>query len=454
MPETSLRPEIDFEILRQIAGEEGLVLDPARLEAVAVDGLLPRAIVRPQTNEQAAELLKYASSNGLKVAIRGGGTKTALGNPISALDLVLSTERLNVVLEYSPADLMIGVQAGANLQQIQNQLELNGQYLPVEGPLSSRATIGGAAAAATSGPSRLTYGPARDWVIGVHFALPEGIIAKGGGRVVKNVAGYDLMKVFVGSLGTLGLILDLNFKLMPLPPATGTLVVTFNKVQAACETALRIIDAGLFPYALTVLDNRAARSLGLDAPEQSAILLVEARNTAQAVERQLRDMSELCRQQGSVRIERIDEADAQKKLWRAVTDYAYTAPLDPAKSAILKAGILPNTTATVLELAHDLAAGQDVEISAVGHPGHGISYLTLAYEDEAAALQIIKEITRQAEAERGSLTVERAPLSLKRQLGDVWGSALSDGELKLMRGIKDKLDPQNTLNPSRFVAGI
>lgn len=454
MIDANTRPEIDFEALRQIAGEDGLVTEANRLEEATVDGLIPRAIVRPETNEQAAELLKYANEHGLKIAIRGGGTKIGLGNPLAALDLVVSTERLNSVLEYSPADLMIGVQAGANLQEIQNQLELNGQFLPIDGPLSTRATIGGTLACNTSGPTRLQYGPSRDWVIGVRFALAEGMLAHGGGRVVKNVAGYDLMKVFIGSLGTLGLILDLNFKLMPLPKASSTLTVAFESAKVAGETALKIIDTGLFPAALTILDNRAAQKLRLDAPENGVLLLVQVRNTDQAVARQVQDISQLCREQAGKKIERMDEPDAQKQLWRTITDFAYNPDLQSEQGFTLKAGVLPNKGPELLEFAHRSAARHGLEIAGLVHAGHGLVYLTGAYEDEEAALKTIQEITRQGEAGQGSVAAERLPLSLKRRLGDVWGNALSEGELKLMRGIKAKLDPQSTLNPGRFVAGI
>ncbi len=457
MLDTTTRPQIDFEALREIAGEDGLLIDPARLEAAAVDGLLPRAIIRPETQEQAAAFLKYASTNGLKVAIRGGGTKTSLGNPIAALDLVLSTERLNAVLEYSPADLMIGVQAGANLQKIQSQLELNGQFLPVEAALSSRATIGGAVAANTSGPARLHYGPARDWLIGVRFVLSEGMIAHSGGRVVKNVAGYDMMKVFIGSLGTLGLILDMNFKLMPLPRASSTLIAAFKDEKAACETALKIIDAGLFPTSLTVLDNRTAKTLGLDAPENNVLLLTEVRNTALAVERQVHDVEALGNQNGSTRFERIDERADQKQIWRNITDFAFDDKLnklDLEKSFTLKVGVLPADSATILEVARRSAAKHEVEISGLAHAGHGLLYITGSYDNDAAALRVIKEITRQAESGRGSVAAERVSVALKRELGDIWGNGLNEAEIKLMRGIKFKLDPTNTLNPGRYVARI
>ncbi len=453
MIETTRIPEIDFGSLQGIAGEDGLTRDPQQLEAVVVDDIKPQAIVRPETNEHAAAFLKFAYDNNLKVAIRGGGTKSNLGNPIAGLDLILSTERMNAVLEYSPADLMIGVQAGANLQEIQNQLELNGQTLPIDAPLSGRATIGGTIAANSSGPARLQFGPARDWLIGVRYILPEGLIAHAGGKVVKNVAGYDMMKILLGSLGTLALITEMNFKLLPLPNTASTLVAAFGETRTACEVALKIIEAGLFPNALTVVNSQAAKTLGLDAPENAVLLLAEFRNTKQAVERQLRDSEMLGKLHNSLSSERVDEWADQKKLWRTISDAAYTRARGE-QTLVLKAGILPADTAALLELAQTTAAETGLELAIISQAGHGITYFSANYEDEAAAAQFVKIIAGKAEAGQGSIALESAPLTLKHKVGDVWGNALSEGEIKLMRAIKAKLDPKSVLNPGRFVAKI
>ncbi len=435
-----------------IAGEDGLSSQPENLATVAVDGQTPKAIVRPATAEQAAAFLKYASQHDLKVAIRGSGTRSGLGNPIAGLDLVLSTERMAAITEYSPADLMIGVQAGAKLSEIEAELEKHGQFLPIESPAFGRgATIGGAIATNSSGPLRLMYGPARDWLIGAKFALADGTLAKGGGKVVKNVAGFDMIKLFIGSLGTLGLIYDLNFKLMPLPPAFATLITPFNDSKLACQVALKIIDAGLFPAALTVVDRGGARGLGL--PENEATLLVEVRNTVQAVERQVRDITTLCRSVGELATEVVSERAAQKKLWQAVTDFGYRESL-PDQSFTLKISALPDRSADLLATAHRLAAHHKLELALLSHAGHGLSWLTAEYADEEAALQTIQALTTWAEQHGGSVAAERAPLSLKRRLDDVWGSALSEGELKLMQALKEKLDPAKTLNPGRFTAKI
>jgi glycolate oxidase FAD binding subunit len=428
-------------------------LGQEELEKFAVDGLIPSRVLFPESNEEAAQILKEANENAQKVAIRGGGTKTGLGNPIQALDTVVSTTRLNKILEYEPGDLTVCVQAGANLAWVQTELEKYNQFLPVESPLSNRATVGGVIATASSGPTRLMYGPARDWLIGVRYALADGTLARGGGRVVKNVAGFDMMKLFTGSLGTLGMMLELNFKLLPLPKASATLVMNFNTTQEASEAALRIIDGGLFPTSETVLDEKVAGALGYSP---RVTLLVEVRNTALAVERQIKDINQLAWQLNGSNFQAVREPDSQRKLWEGIRDFPYQESAGSVPDFVLKAGVAPTQCSMVLRHAHLIAAQHHLEVEGLAHAGHGLIYLTgnYAFEEEAATLAFINEISQKVESGGGSVTAERVPLSLKRRLNDIWGNTLSRGELNLMRGIKQKLDPTGTLNPGRFVAGI
>lgn len=437
--------------LLAIGGEDALTTEASQLAAASVDGQTPQAVVQPASADEAAAFLKYANDNGLKVTIRGGGVHSGIGNPAKRVDLVLSTARLATINEYSPADLMVGVQAGVKLADLKAELAKNGQFLPIETTgEDAGATIGGAIAANNSGPFRLAHGPARDWLIGVKFALADGTLAKGGGRVVKNVAGFDMMKLFIGTLGTLGLIYEMNFKLLPLPTATSTLVIRFEDYAAASQLALKSIEAGTFPAALTILDRGAAKELGL--PEHPATLLIEVRNTALALERQIRDLNRLCKEAGVASLETQSDAAAQAALWGQVTNFAYRQA--PGQNLVLKISTLADKSAALLEQAHAVAGRLGLDVQLVSHTGHGTSWLTAEYADENKAFELIKDLTGWAERGGGSVVAERLPLSLKERLGDVWGSALSEGELKLMRGIKDKLDPNRTLNPGRYVAGI
>jgi glycolate oxidase FAD binding subunit len=420
---------------------------------VAVDGVNTKTVITPQTLEEAAAILKEANATGQKVVIKGAGTKLNLGNPVQNLDIVLNTTAMNQIYEYSPADMVIGVQAGANLAMVQAELERNDQFLPVDSPLAELATIGGAIATNSSGPNRLQSGAARDWLIGVKYVLADGTIAKGGGRVVKNVAGYDMMKVFIGSLGTLGLIGETFFKLQPLPKAFATLVIELDNEKTGCDLSLKIIDKGLFPSALSVLNANGAKALGLG---EKPLLLAEVRNTVNAVERQVSEISALSKTVNLRKVERIAERPAQKILWRTVSDFGYRQNQLLLNEEVLtiKAGVLPSHSAPTLDFAKQLANKHGFDFAVAAHAGHGVLYFTAKIADETKAVDFINTFSRKIESLRGSVTVERAPVSLKRRIGDVWGQALNEGEIKLMQGFKLKLDPNKTLSPGRFVAGI
>lgn len=443
--------------LQQFAGTDHVFASSQATANASIDGKASQAVVEPGDAEAASEILKLANEQNLKVAIRGGGTKLTLGNPISDLDIVLSTQRLNAVLEHVPADLTIGLQAGAKLQEVQDYLEKYEQFLPLESPLAREATVGGAVAANTSGSLRLQYGPVRDWLIGVKFVLADGTPAKGGGRVVKNVAGFDMMKIFTGSLGTLGLITEMNFKLMPLPAAATTSLLTMPDEKIASSVALKIIRAGLFPSALTILDSRGAKAVSLDnIPTGQCVLAVTVRNTKQAMERQIREIYQLTIDEVGKPVLYTDltERPAQKEWQRQQTDFAYRPELQPESSFALKLATLPTNAVAAIEMARHIAANYEIETESMSYVGYGISYITGQSRDNAAILKIVNEVTAKIQQQGGTVTAERVPLEVKQQLPDVWGTALTEGELKLMRGVKAQLDPKNTLNPGRFVGRI
>ena len=200
---------------------------PHRLAEYSVDGLIPSTVVSPEDVAEVSRVLSQASGEDAKVAPWGGGTQMGLGNPPTGLDLVLDLGRLDGVLFHEPGDLVAGVEAGITLEAFQERLAQRGQILPLEAPYPSRATIGGILAANASGPSRLGHGTARDWLIGIAVVRSDGAATKAGARVVKNVTGYDLNKLYTGSLGTLGVIVGATFKLSPLPPDGRTVVAVY-----------------------------------------------------------------------------------------------------------------------------------------------------------------------------------------------------------------------------------
>ncbi|MDQ3861886.1 MAG: FAD-binding oxidoreductase, partial [Actinomycetota bacterium] len=238
--------KVSLEDLKEIVGEEH-----AR-EATSedtIDGVSPSFVAEPGSVEEVSELIRLASREGLSVAPRGGGTKMHLGNPPRELDLVLSTARINEVIEHVPGDQVVRVQGGTKLEDLQSQLVGEEQMLGIDPP-EEGATVGGIVASNASGPRRLRYGTMRDLIIGIEVVLSDGTVAKAGGKVVKNVAGYDLSKLFTGSLGTLGLIATCNFRLHPRPEAARTVAVELSDTVSAGEAAQAIVHAQLVPSAL------------------------------------------------------------------------------------------------------------------------------------------------------------------------------------------------------------
>src|SRR5438874_12603422 len=218
--------------------------------ASGIDAMSSVARLTPASREELAEALHTADSRGQAVAPVGGGTQLDLGMPPSRLDLVIETTRLNNIVEYEPADLTVTVEAGLPFADLQTQLAEQGQFLALDLPTAPGATTGGLIATHARCPLRFAYGTARDLVLGTRVANPDGTLTRAGGRVVKNVAGYDLNKLYVGSLGTLSIIVELSFKLAPIPPAADSVVGQFADVDAARRVSNAVVHSPLSPLAI------------------------------------------------------------------------------------------------------------------------------------------------------------------------------------------------------------
>ncbi|MDQ3590753.1 MAG: FAD-binding oxidoreductase, partial [Actinomycetota bacterium] len=285
---------VSLEDLQQIVGAEH-----AR-EATpedAVDGVEPAFVAEPGSVEETSELLRLASDEGLAVAPRGGGTKMGWGNPPRDLDLILSTTRMDEIIEHVPGDQVVRVQAGMRLQDLQDRLVGSDQMLGIDPP-EMGATIGGLVAANSTGPRRYRYGTIRDLIIGVRVVLSDGTVAKAGGKVVKNVAGYDLSKLFTGSLGTLGVIAECNFRLHPKPEVGQTVAVELSSTAAANGAAQAILHSQLVPSAVE-----------LHWGEEARLLTVLIEGIPPAVEAQAQTASHLLRGFGEVRT--LSEGEAE-----------------------------------------------------------------------------------------------------------------------------------------------
>jgi glycolate oxidase FAD binding subunit len=412
----------------------------------SVDGLLPPVAVRPGDAEQAAAVLRLCDESGAAVIPWGGGTAMELGNPPRAAHVVLLTERLAAVVDHDHTNLTVTVQAGATLAVLAAALGAHRQFLPLEPPRAECATAGGTVAANLNGPRRMRYGSVRDLVIGMRVARTTGVVVKSGGKTVKNVAGYDMAKLFVGSLGTLGLITELTFKVMPVPEASKTVAVWGRDLSRLTALARRILTSPLGPSALVMANAAAAGRLLWPGgrgggPDRGAVLLVRAEGVEPAVARHERDIAEWARGQ-ALQCE-VHSGDAEAAAWRAVCDFGWTG----TGSAVRLTVPSGRTGAALERLGPTLPATTGLVADAVA----GTLWLAFeAADDAASSLPAIADL---ATASGGHLLLARAPRSLKAGR-DVWMPRPTDRVLELMKALKQSFDPGGILNPGRYVAGL
>ena len=407
----------------------------------AVDGINPKVVVTPSTSEQLCQLLSTANQEGLAVSPRGGGTQLSLGNRIDRLDIVTDLTALNQVVQHNAADLTLIVEAGITLASLREVLAAEGQFLPLDAPLPECATIGGTLAAGVSGPLKWQYGSARDLVIGMKVAQPDGRITQSGGNVVKNVSGYDMARLHVGGLGTLGIITEVAFKLIPLPRHETTLIAHFDTADASFATALAIFNSGVMPIALTVFNQPAASRLLPDCgAENMYSLAVKLGGRPRTLSRMENETLSLVRENAAA-VDRLD--DDAGALWSGLADFGYREQDEAVMSA--RISVLPDRLAdTSGTLSHPGQA------AIVAQPGYGM--MNAHWFDSGAELAAGILTARQAvHAVGGSLIVESAPLDVKDQI-DVWD--YTGDSLEIMRRLKEQYDPNGILNPNRFIGGI
>jgi glycolate oxidase FAD binding subunit len=400
----------------------------AATAADAVAGVQPKLVIEPGAESELAEILRLSNEAGLAVIPRGGGTKLGWGNAPARADLILSTARLTEVIEHAWADLTVSVEAGCTIQRLQETLAQHGQRLALDPLWPEKATIGGVLSTNDSGALRLRFGALRDLIIGATIALPDGTLARSGGKVVKNVAGYDLPKLVTGALGTLGVITRAVFRLHPLPRNARSFSVSATNAAEAQRFVLAVQDSKL---AHTFLQSHFSD----EAPPVSGILFegTEAGLTAQ--EAQLRELAT----PGSVSEASTSTWSAREELWSFS---------DPGATAVAKICMLPGDLARTMGGVERAAQLHQLRWRALVY-ATGIGWLRL--EGKPAALKGALQLLRvEMEGHGGSLVALHRPEKMAEF--DTWGNA--GDALSLMKAVKHRLDAKNTLNPGRFVGGI
>ncbi|HKA37047.1 MAG TPA: FAD-binding oxidoreductase [Thermoanaerobaculia bacterium] len=396
-------------------------------------GVAPRTVYRPASVEDAVETVRACAVRNESLAFVGGGTDLELGAPPERLDAILRTTAIDRLVEHAPSDQIAVVEAGMTLAAFQSAVGAHRQRLALDPALPERRTIGGILAANAFGPRRARFGSVRDLLIGISFVRADGTPARGGGKVVKNVAGFDLPKLMVGSLGTLGLITTATFRLHPLPEEETTLLLPARSASDVRALASGIKDAQLEPSSVV-----AARR------EDGAYdVAVRFEGFRAGVEEQ-RDRLAASLRGGSASCEILDDP-AAGRFWGAHDELRSVPPLRgklaalPSHIEVLAAEVLPGLAAAMPGLRFAWYATL------------GLGFLGATPADPADAAAAIRSARERLAGLGGTLVVEAAPQAV-RSLLDVWGPP--PAALPLMRSVKDRLDPERRLAPGRFVGGI
>ena len=437
--------------LQSVVDEDNLLSGEAAA-SYAVDDVQPGLVALPADEAQLADVLRLADEHDISVFPRGGGSHLPLGATPERVDMVLGVERMRRQLAYEPGDMTTTVQAGMPLGELQDVLKAEGQFVALDPPATAATTVGGVIAANASGPRRLLYGTARDVVLGLAVAGADGTRSKAGGRVVKNVTGYDLTKLYIGSLGTLAVVHELTFKVHPLPPGETTVGIAC----AAQADIPPILDALLrLPLRLNSLELLNAAALaalkaasGVDLPEAPYLFLARLEGDAAVIASQTQRAGDALRGLPlSAPAPAVEcRPDEQQRLWNAL-----------AAQALLPQFVTAKVGLRITDVAAFCA---DVEARPAAtpwllhaHAGNGIVSVQIPVDDGDA-----EGLVAQIEALDGSVArlnghrvIERAPPAVKRSC-EVWGPV--GDSFAVMQALKAAYDPRRRLNPGRFIGGL
>ncbi|MTW86960.1 FAD-binding protein [Virgibacillus dakarensis] len=407
-------------------------------------------IVEAHTEEDISSVLAYANEQDKTVTIVSGGTKRGYGGLMEQADILLSLASFKGIVEHSVGDLIMTVKPGTTLQEITDELRKHGQRVALDTPWPKMATIGGIVAANDSGAKRLLYGSARDLVLGMRIVYPNGRVIRTGGKVVKNVAGYDMNKLFIGSMGTLGVISEITIKLRPLPKYVGLSLLHFPKgnEQDSRTFSVQLLDSMMEPVSLEMLNPTLAEKLTGERNDTLAIAFEDREN---AVLEQENWIKEHLPTGVKHTVLHEDEASEWWDEFRHLGPNGYNdSEVDANTQAALKIGSNNLDVLINLKTADGLADAHHVVVEAHGGLGHGVSkvYVKGFPED---IISYIKALRAKLEEKRGYVVCTHLPFELRKAVS-VWGKKPS--YFPLLEGIKRTNDPKKILNRRRFVGGI
>lgn len=426
------------------------VLTGAGCAPYVVEGRTPELAVFPGSKEEVAAVLAMATESGVPVTPWGGGTRMGLGSPPARAGLVLGLGRLARLVEHEPGDLTATVEAGMTLEALQAALGRRGQWLALDPPEAARATLGGILASNASGPRRHLYGTARDLLIGLTMVLADGTTVRGGGKVVKNVAGYDLPKLAIGSFGTLGVIVEATVKLRPRSDCDRLVIARFGTLGEAGSGARAVMASNLVPSALELADAEVLGALDGERGGGGAALLVGVDGIAEQVEWQCAELRRLLKDCG-LSDWRLHDGEERDQAWSAMGGMALR--VFPEGSAGMSWGVLPTEVVELMERGGELARRSGLRAALSAHAGVGIvsAVLAAAGAEARRVAETLAEWRQLVNASGGHALVEWAPLAVKERIA-VWDAP--GPAHRIMKQIKAELDPRGILNPGRILGGI
>jgi glycolate oxidase FAD binding subunit len=468
--------------LESILDASRVLSDPIACAAYAVDGIVPAAVAKPASAEEVAEIVRFSALEKLALIPCGNRTKLAIGMPPSRYDIALDMTALDQIAHYDSGDLTLSVDAGTSVAKLNAVLFEHKQFLPLLVPYYSRSTVGGTLASGVHSPLQQFYGTARDFLIGAEFVTGSGAPTKSGGRVVKNVTGYDLHKLLIGSLGSLAVITRLNFRTFPSPLASRGFVASFANAEGALTLRRAIAESSLTPLTFDVVSPELAQIFATRTPAtpEAAVFAGENRSagqtslpsignwfrplewqlcaafagTPEVLDRYARDLTRLAEQSRATSIAILDDT-ARPAFWgRLRESLSLLLEASPA-TAIFKISVLPSHHPALFASLRQIADRAALSHALVARAGGTIYFALLPSsannETTAQLAQVTTQIFDSIFSAGGNATLLFAPRALKQHVS-VWGPSRPD--LALMRRLKTAFDPQNIFAPGRFVGGI
>ncbi len=430
--------------LRAICGTDHVVDDPAELHRHLILGVAPGVAVTPASPDEIGAVLHFANDHGLSVVPAGGFTQQQTGNLPAQVDVLLSTSRLTAVDHYDPGDLTVGIGAGCTVAQLSAIVGADGLLFAGDAALPERSTVGGLLATGMAGPLRQGYGGLRDYCIGIRFVTGDGRKAKGGGRVVKNVAGYDLMKLLIGSQGTLAVITGASFKLFPAPRQTRTFAAEFGTLAEAIDFRNRVLHSPLSPIGLELVSPGARTLLPAGKESESWSIYVRAVGSDAVLARYRAEL----RTAVSHEIDPQSEAD----LWRALADFSHTIPERHPRCLLISLALPLSDVQPVLTDLATVSESNGLTLAVIGRVGVG-HLLAGLWPLPGADVTLVNFINAASELRNllprdASMAVLHCPPEARHHV-TAWGPTPTN--LDSMRAVKMALDPKDILNRGRFL---